>query len=61
MDFIERLPHSRKNVIFMLVDKFIKYGYFIAITHPFTTQEIMKVLLNQLYKFHGLPNNYCHR
>jgi hypothetical protein len=56
MDFVEGLPSSeRKNVAMVVVDRFTKYGYFIALTHHFTAQDIVQLFLNHFYKFHGLP------
>ena len=56
MDFIEGLPSSDgKNAIIVVVDKFTKYGHFIALSHPYTTQDITQLFLDHFYKFHGLP------
>ena len=56
MDFIEGLPSSEaRNAIMVVVDKFTKYGHFIALTHPFIAQDIAQLFLDHFYKFHGLP------
>ena len=56
MDFIEGLPKSEgKEVIFMVVDRFSKYTYFMAIPHPYTTSIVARVFLDNIYKLHGLP------
>jgi hypothetical protein len=41
MDFIEGLPSLEgRNAIMVVVDRFTKYGHFIALTHPFIVQDI---------------------
>jgi hypothetical protein len=56
LDFIERLPQSDKyNAILVVVDKFTKYGHFLAIKHPFIALQIAQLYMNQVYKLHGLP------
>jgi cytochrome c-type biogenesis protein CcmH/NrfF len=36
------LPRSEgKDTIIVIMDMFTKYGHFIALAHPFTTQDIV--------------------
>jgi hypothetical protein len=37
-----------------VVDRFTKYNHFLPLKHPFTTQSLAKMFLNQVYKLHGL-------
>lgn len=56
MEFIEELPKSeRKDTILVFVNKFIKYRYFIALSHLFLAQDIAHIFLDYFYKFHGSP------
>ena len=56
MDFIEGLPKSEgKEVIFVVVDRFSKYAYFMALIHPFSASSVAKVFMDNVYKLHGFP------
>ena len=58
MNFIEGLSKSEgKDIILVVVDRFIKYRHFIALSHSFTTQDVAKVFIDHLYRFQGLPVN----
>jgi hypothetical protein len=55
LDFVEGLPVlGSTNNILVVVDKFIKYGHFIPLKHPFTTSMVAKLFLDHIYKLHGL-------
>lgn len=57
MDFIEGLPHSvHKNCILVVVDRLIKYGYFLSLKHPYTFKEVVELFLQEIFRLHGLPN-----
>lgn len=56
MDFIEGPPTSKgKNVILVVVYRFTKYSHFIAISHPYTAQDIVDTYIIHVFKLHGLP------
>lgn len=41
LDFIEELPSSKgKDTILVVVDRLTKYGYFLTLSHPFTTLTV---------------------
>lgn len=56
MDFIEGLPKSeKKDSIMVVVDRLIKYGHFIALTHPYTATDVARAFFDTIYRLHGLP------
>jgi hypothetical protein len=58
MDFIEGLPKSEGfDTIMVVVDRFTKYGHFLPLKHPFTTQGVAHVFLEQVVKLHGPPKS----
>jgi len=56
MDFVDGLARfNHANSIFVVVDSFTKYDHFLPLSHPFTSADVAKVLLNNVYHLHGLP------
>ena len=56
MDFIEGLPMSAgSNTILVVVGRFTKYSHFLPLKHPFTTQIVARVVLDNVVKLHGFP------
>lgn len=41
----------------VVMDRLAKYAHFIAITHPHTTKQLVKVFMESVYKLHGLPQD----
>ena len=42
--------------ILFVIDKFAKYGHFLALKHPYTAQKIAEVFLDNVYELHGMPD-----
>jgi hypothetical protein len=58
MEFIEGLPNSHGFfVIFVVIDRFTKYGQFILAKHPFSTASIAQLFLDSIVKLHGVPSS----
>lgn len=56
MDFISGLPSSDQfDCIMVVIDKFTKYGHFIAVKHPYNAQKIADIFLDNVYKLHSMP------
>jgi len=54
MDFIEGLPKSDgKEVIYMVVDRFNKYAYLLALSLPYFAIIVVKIFLDNVYKLYG--------
>jgi cytochrome c-type biogenesis protein CcmH/NrfF len=39
----------------VIVDKFTRYGHFIALSHPFTASSVALAFMNEVYTLHGMP------
>jgi len=58
LDFIDGLPTSnKKNSILVVVDHLTKYGYFLALSHPYTAKDVANEYMVHIYKLHGMPES----
>lgn len=56
MDFIEGLPKSQgKDVILVVVDRLTKYAHFLALSHPYTVEQVVQIFMDNIHKLHGMP------
>ena len=56
MDFVEGLSKSNgKDVVLVIVDRFIKYAHFLAVAPPYIASSVSKLFLDNIFKLHGLP------
>jgi hypothetical protein len=57
MDFIEGLPKSNgKNVMLVVVDRFTKYSHYMSLSYPFTIEDVITLMTDQVFKLHGPPS-----
>ena len=57
MDFIEGLVSEGYDAILVIVDRYTKYAHFIPLKHPFTAQGVAKLVLEHVFRLHGLPKS----
>lgn len=58
MDFIEGLPPSfNKHCIIVVVDRFSKYAHFMALSHPYTAQDVAQCFMDNIFRLHGMPQS----
>lgn len=58
MDFIEGLPKSNgSSVIFVVVDRMIKYAHFMPFYHPYNAATVARAFLDNVYKLHDFPSS----
>ncbi|KAL3498632.1 hypothetical protein ACH5RR_041364 [Cinchona calisaya] len=58
MNFIETLPLSKGyDTILVVIDRLNKFCQFLPLFHPFTSKDVAKVFLDNVFKLHGLPDS----
>jgi len=56
MDFIVQLSASQGfSMILVVVDKLLKFGYFIPMKVDFNSKLVAEVFINNIVKIHGFP------
>lgn len=57
MYFIEGMPKAHgKEVIFVVIDRLSKAAHCMALKHPYTALEVAQILMDSVFKLHGMPN-----
>jgi hypothetical protein len=57
LDFIVKLPKSEGfNSILVIADRFTKMAYFIACTEKINAVKTIRLLIEYIFKLHGLPD-----
>ncbi|GKD33820.1 putative mitochondrial protein, partial [Tanacetum coccineum] len=44
-----------KSSLFVVVDRLSKYAHFLPLAYPYTTSQVARLFLDNVYKLHGLP------
>jgi len=58
MDFITNLSRSNSyDSIFVIVDRFTKMALFVSCTKSIFGEEIAKLFIDNIYRYHGLPKD----
>jgi hypothetical protein len=58
MDFIVGLTKSGdKSVIMVVLYHLSKYSHFCALQHSFTASKVYQILMDNIFKIHGVPNS----
>lgn len=56
MDFVDGLPLSQgKSTILVVVDRYSKFTYFVAIQHPYIASKIAQVFFEEVFRLYGMP------
>ena len=57
IDFIVGLPKSNgKTIILVVIDRYTKYAYFVALRHPINAAKIAQVFIDTIVKLHEWPS-----
>jgi len=59
MDFVMGLPltASKKNAIWVIVDRLIKSAHFIAIRDSWNVDRLAQIYIKEVIRLHGVPQN----
>lgn len=58
MVFLEGHPPSiGKTIVLVVVDGLSNYAHFIPLKHFFSAEKVAQLLVKNVYKLHGLPQN----
>lgn len=58
LEFIKGLPSSNSyDTILVVVDRFSKYNYFLALSHPFSCKIVAALFCREIVRLHGLPRS----
>jgi transposase InsO family protein len=58
MDFIVDLPKSKSfDSVFVVVDRLTKMAHFVPCNKTITCKEMARLFLENMYKYHGLPDD----
>jgi hypothetical protein len=58
LDFITDLPLSKGyDVILTAVNRFTKMVHFLPCVKTFTSQQMANLVMREVFKYHGLPND----
>lgn len=39
----------------MVVDRLTKYAHFLAMSHPYTVEDVVEIFMDNIHKLHGMP------
>jgi hypothetical protein len=54
MDFEEGFPRvGSKSVVLTIVDRFFKMAHFIALSHPYSAQFVVRTFFENIVRLHG--------
>ena len=58
LDFITDLPDLKGfNAILTMVDRYTKMSHFLPCTNEITSKETTKIVIREVFRHHGLPDN----
>ena len=43
------------NIIFVIVDKFTKWGYFVAYTEEISAEDVVQIYIKEVFIRYGVP------